>query len=128
MQIKVYDHDDLGLDDLMGSRSIPMDEVISKDWSEEILMLDGEGHEIIGEDGTMCRVRLDLKYTPHPKKEQAALRRFFPILYLLLPRRPSLSEHACLHAGISTDSQESGKLWSRKLSNGRQALTHRNVC
>jgi Ca2+-dependent lipid-binding protein len=31
-QIKVYDHDDLGSDDLMGSRSIPMQEVVEQDW------------------------------------------------------------------------------------------------
>ncbi len=28
-----------------------------------------------GEDGTLCRVRLDIKYTPHPTREQAALGR-----------------------------------------------------
>ncbi len=31
-QIKVYDHDDLGADDLMGSRSIPMQEIVEQDW------------------------------------------------------------------------------------------------
>ena len=88
MQIKVYDHDDLGLDDLMGSRSIPMDEVISKDWSEEILMLDGEGHEIIGEDGTMCRVRLDLKYTPHPRRNRQHYAGSFPFCIYFSPGGP----------------------------------------
>ncbi len=38
-------------------------------------MLDSDGHEIIGEDGTLCQVKLDIKYTPHPTRQQAALGR-----------------------------------------------------
>lgn len=73
--IKVYDHDDLGADDLMGTRRIPVAELVEKDWQEWFHMLDQLGHEIIGEDGTMCRVKLDIKYTPHPTREMAALGR-----------------------------------------------------
>ena len=69
--IKVYDHDDLGADDLMGTRRIPVAELVEKDWQEWFHMLDQLGHEIIGEDGTMCRVKLDIKYTPHPTREMA---------------------------------------------------------
>jgi len=28
----VYDHDDLGADDLMGARSVPMQELVEQDW------------------------------------------------------------------------------------------------
>jgi hypothetical protein len=31
---------------------------------------------VSGEDGTMCRVKLDIKYTPNPTREQASLGRF----------------------------------------------------
>lgn len=73
--IKVYDHDDLGSDDLMGSRTIPVSELVERDWQEQFHMLDAEGSEIIGEDGSMCRVKLDIKYTPNPTREQASLAR-----------------------------------------------------
>ena len=40
-----------------------------------------------GEDGTMCRVRLDIKYTPHPTREQAALGRLASaLLFCANPR------------------------------------------
>jgi hypothetical protein len=32
VQIKMYDHDDLGADDLIGTRQIPMEEVVQSDW------------------------------------------------------------------------------------------------
>ena len=38
-------------------------------------MLSEDGQEIIGEDGTLCQVKLDIKYTPHASREHASLAR-----------------------------------------------------
>ena len=43
-----------------------------QDWFH---LLSEDGQEIIGEDGTLCQVKLDFKYTPHPTRGQASLAR-----------------------------------------------------
>ena len=63
LKISMYDHDDFGVDDLMGIVQIDLAPAMQSDIIEWYPMLSEKGESIIGEDGTNSTVRLALKYT-----------------------------------------------------------------
>lgn len=69
MHVAVYDHDNLGADDLMGNIYIPLAELENGDIVDWFEMKNHDGDNIIGEDGNSSKVKLGLKYTPFPSKE-----------------------------------------------------------
>mmetsp|Transcript_43238 Transcript_43238/g.102868 ORF Transcript_43238/g.102868 Transcript_43238/m.102868 type:complete len:309 (+) Transcript_43238:133-1059(+) len=71
--VKVYDHDDLGTDDLIGSYQIKVADFQGNDLDDWFELKDEKDEVIIGEDGTNSRVHLNLKYTPHVDRELGML-------------------------------------------------------
>ena len=71
--VRIYDHDDLGKDDLIGAFTIPVKDYQGVDLDDWFELLDEKGMPIIGEDGTNARVHLNLRYTPHVSRELGML-------------------------------------------------------
>eukprot|EP00283_Hemiselmis_rufescens_P005845 CAMPEP_0173423600 /NCGR_PEP_ID=MMETSP1357-20121228/3851_1 /TAXON_ID=77926 /ORGANISM="Hemiselmis rufescens, Strain PCC563" /LENGTH=315 /DNA_ID=CAMNT_0014386747 /DNA_START=14 /DNA_END=958 /DNA_ORIENTATION=+ len=69
----MYDHDDFGKDDFMAVMKLKMEECMREDRSDMFKMINQDGDDVIGEDGSPCMTRLTIKYTPHADKLSLAL-------------------------------------------------------
>jgi hypothetical protein len=65
MKVKMFDHDDFGVDDLMGVAVIELAPAMKSDILDWYPMLSSSGDAIIGEDGTNSMIRVALKFTLH---------------------------------------------------------------
>eukprot|EP00960_Hanusia_phi_P047054 758185-Hanusia_phi.AAC.13 len=73
IELVVYDHDDLGSDDIMGYVIVPVSDFVDEDKEGWYTLLTKEREEIIGEDGSLSSVFLSFKYTAHASEEEIAL-------------------------------------------------------
>jgi hypothetical protein len=65
LKVKMFDHDDFGVDDLMGVAVIDLAAAMQSDILEWVPMLSSSGDAIIGEDGSNSMIRVALKFTLH---------------------------------------------------------------
>jgi len=71
--LRLFDHDDFGRDDLIGSFKLQMTDLAHADKSEAIKVRNKDGDEVIGEDGTPCVISISTKFSPHADKAAIAL-------------------------------------------------------